>query len=74
MVISPKHKMTSLCEHNAFNREGNVPKLLYLYENVILKNKSDEVKADNLVTYLSGKAFDYYLHNFTVEYAPSLTA
>ena len=66
-------KMMSPSELNTFNGQVDDRKFFYLYENVIMKNKSDEEKADNLVTYPTRKAFDFYFDSFTIDNTPTVT-
>ena len=61
-------------ELNTFNGQGDAHKFFFSYENVIMKNKSNKEKADNLVTYQTGKASDFYFDNFTIYNAPTATA
>ena len=48
-----------------FNGKEDAKKLFYVYENVVMKNKTEEEKSDSLVAYLDGEAFEYYFNNFT---------
>ena len=57
----------SLSELTTRAGRGDAWKFFYLYENVIMNNKSDEEKVDNLVTYPKGKVLDFYLCNFTID-------
>ena len=54
-----------------FNGEGDAKKFFYVYENAVMKNKTEEGKADSLVAYFDGEAFEYYFDNFTVDNAPN---
>ena len=45
-----------------------------MYENVVMKNKYEEERADSLVAYLDGEAFEYYFDNFTGDEYPYLEA
>ena len=57
-----------------FDGKRDARKFSFLYENMIIKNKADEEKADNLGTNLFGRAFDYYFDNFTANNATTPTA
>lgn len=46
-------------------------KFFCVYENVVMKNKSEEEKLDSLVAYLDAGAFEYYFDNFKEDYAPN---
>ena len=54
-----------------FNGKEDAKKFFYLYENVVMKNKTEEKKADSLVAYLDGEAFEYYFDNFTEDNPPN---
>ena len=54
-----------------FNGKENTKKFSYVYENVVMKTKTDEERADSLVAYLDGEAFVYYFDNFTKDNAPN---
>ena len=41
-----------------FNRKEGAKKFFYLYENLVMKNKTEEEKADSMVAYLDGEAFE----------------
>lgn len=40
-----------------------------MYENVIIYGETEEGKADSLVAYLNGEAFEYYFTNFAEDNA-----
>ncbi len=46
-------------------------KFFYVYENVLMKGKTDEEKADRLLAHLNAEAFEYYFDHFTDENAPT---
>ena len=52
-----------------FNGKEDAKKFFYVYENVIMKNKIEEERADSLVACLDVKAFEYYFDNFTEDNA-----
>ena len=52
-----------------FNGKEDAKKFFYAYENVVMKTKAEEEKADSLVAYLDGEAFEYYFDNFTEDNA-----
>ena len=54
-----------------FSGKEDMKKFFYVYENLDMKNKSEEETADNLVAYLDGEAFEYYFDKFTVHNAPN---
>ena len=54
-----------------FNGKEDSKKFFYAYENFVMKNKTEEEKADILVAYLDGVAFEHYFDNFTEENAPN---
>ena len=54
-----------------FSRKEDAKKFFYVYENVVMKTKTEEEKAYSLVAYLDGEAFEYYIHNFTEDNAPN---
>ena len=47
------------------NGREDAMKFFYVYENVFVSTNNEEEKADRLVTYLDGEAFEYYIDNFT---------
>lgn len=51
----------------SFDGKGSARKFFYLYENVVIKVRSDEEKDERIVAYLTGDAFEYYFDNFTEE-------
>ena len=63
--------MAGPSELTTFKGEEDARKFFYLFENVLQKGKTDAEKAENLVMYLAGKAFDYYFENFTSENQPT---
>ncbi len=46
-------------------------KFFYLYENVVTKSLPDIEKAEKIVAYLTGAAFDFYFDRFTLDIAPT---
>ena len=54
-------------ELTLFSGKGDARKLFYVFENVIMKGASDEDKAEKVVAYLQGEAFDFYFERFTNE-------
>ena len=46
-------------------READVAKFFFVYENVVMRGKSDEDKAGELLCYLQGEAFDYYYETYS---------
>ncbi len=42
-------------------------KFFFLLDNVEMKGKSNEEKASRLPMYLSGRAFDFYFDNYTLD-------
>ena len=57
-----------------FNGKEDAKKFFYVCENVVMKTKTEEEKADSLVVYLDGEAFEYYFDNFTEDNAPNVEA
>ena len=54
-----------------FNDKQDARKFFYVYENVVMKNETEEEKAYSLVAYLDGEPFEYYFDNFTEDNAPN---
>ncbi len=52
-----------------FHLDGkeDAKKLFYMYENVLMKGRTDEEKANRLVTHLNAEAFENYFDHFTDE-------
>ena len=46
-----------------FNAKKNAKKQFYVYESVVMKDKTEEEKADYLVAYFDREAFEYSLDN-----------
>ena len=46
------------------NNEADAAKFFFVYENVVMRGKSDEDKAGKLLCYLQGEAFDYYYETY----------
>ena len=44
--------------------ETDVVKFFFVYENVVMRGKSDEDKTGELLCYLQGEAFDYYYETY----------
>ena len=53
------------------NGQESANKFFYEYENVVMKNKTEEAKADSSVASLDGATFEYYFDNFKEDYAPN---
>ena len=47
-----------------FSGKEDAKNFFYVFENVVMKNKTEEEKADRLVAYLDGEAIEYYFDNF----------
>ena len=60
-------------KHN-FSGKEDPNNFLHMLESVVMRNKSDEEKADSLVAYLDGEAFEYYFSNFMEDNAPNQEA
>ena len=54
-----------------FSGKEDAKKFFYVYENVVMKTKTEEEEADSLVAYLDGVAFEYYFDNFAEDKAPN---
>ncbi len=54
-----------------FDGEKDAKRFFYVYENVLMKGRKDEEKADRLVAHLNTEAFEYYFDHFTDENAPT---
>ena len=54
-----------------FNSKEDVKKFFYVYENAIMKNRTEDEKADSLVAYLDGEAYEYYFDSFKKDNAPN---
>ena len=68
----PQQGMASLSQLKYhFNAKENTKRFFNVYENVVMKTKTDEEKANSLVAYLYGEAFEYYIDNFTKDDAPN---
>lgn len=48
-----------------FNGAEDAKKIFYAYENVVMKAKTEDEKADSPVAYLDGEAFEYHFDSFT---------
>jgi len=57
--------------HRMFKGLGDARKFFYVFENVIAKGESDVERADKIVEYLAGPAFDYYFDHFTMDNGPT---
>ena len=53
------------------NGKEDAKKFFYVFENVGMKNKTEEQKADSLVAYLDGETFECYFNNFTEDNPPN---
>ena len=53
-----------------FNGSEDARKFFYLYENVVTKGLPDKEKAEKIVAYLAGTAFDSYFYRFAMESGP----
>ncbi len=54
-----------------FDGKEDPKKFFCIHDNVQMKGKMDEEKADRLVAHLNAEAFEYYFDNFTDENAPT---
>ena len=54
-----------------FNGKEDTKKFFYISENVGMKKNAEDKKADSLVAYLEGEAFECYFQNFTEDNAPN---
>ena len=54
-----------------FNGKKDAKKFFCVYENIVMKTITEEEKADSLVAYLDGEAFEYYFDNFTEDNSPN---
>ena len=52
-----------------FEGDEDARKFFYLYENVVTKSLPDCARAEKIVAYLSGAAFDFYFDRFTLDNA-----
>ena len=52
-----------------FNEKKGAKRFFYVYRNVVMKDKTEKDKADNIVAYLDGEAFEYYFENFIYDIA-----
>ena len=57
-----------------FSGKEDPKKFFYVYENVVMKTKAEEEKADSLVPYLDVEDFEYYFDNLTEDNAPNKEA
>ncbi len=63
--------MNTPSELIAFKGTRDARKFFYLYEKVVMKSLPESERADQIVAYLSGAAFDFYLDRFTIDNAPT---
>ncbi len=54
-----------------FDVKEDAKKFFYVYENVVMKEKTEEEKADKMVAFLKADAFDYYFAYFNEDNAPT---
>ena len=45
--------------------DADVSKFFFVYENVVIRRKSDEDKAGKLICYLQGDAFEFYYDTYS---------
>lgn len=48
-----------------FDGKEGVKKFFYVYENLVMKDKTEKEKADKLVAELNGDALEFYFGSFT---------
>ena len=53
-----------------FNGNEDVRKFFCVYENVVIKGLPDKEKAEKIVAYLAGAAFDFNSDRFTTDNGP----
>ena len=58
-------------EFNMFAGEEDALKFFYVFENVEMKEKSEEDKATESAAYLTGEAFQFYYETFTYDNKPT---
>ncbi len=63
--------MNTTSELIAFKGIEDAPKFFYFYENVVTKSLPDTEKAEKIVAYLTGAAFEFYFDRFTLDNAPT---
>ncbi len=63
--------MNTLSELITFKGTEDASKFFYLYENVVTKSLPDIEKAEKIVAYLTGAAFDFYFDRLTLDNAPT---
>ena len=54
-----------------FTGESDARKFFYLFENVLMKDSTDEEKAEKVVCFLSGQAFYFDFDRFTMDNSPN---
>ncbi len=54
-----------------FDGKEDAKEFFYVYQNVVMKGKAEEEKADKLVAFLKADAFYYYFDYFTEDNAPN---
>ena len=64
-------KMETPSEFSVFKAEDDARKFFYLYENVVTKGLPDNVRAEKIIAYLSGDAFDFYFERFMMNNGPT---
>ena len=52
-----------------FNDKKGAKRFFYVYRNVVMKDKTEKDKADNIIAYLDDEAFEYYFENFIYDIA-----
>ncbi len=63
--------MSTSCELTTFKSDEDARRFFYLYKNVVSKNVPDSERAEKIMAYLSGVAFDFYFDRFTLDNAPT---
>ena len=66
--------METPSELMVFKGDEDARKFFYIYENVIVKGLPDTTKAEKIVAYLGGDAFDFYFDRFTMDNGPTAEA
>ena len=63
--------MNTPSELITFKGTRDARKFFYLYEKVVMKSLPERERAELIVAYLSGAAFDFYFDRFTIDNAPT---
>ena len=67
MVLSWRDDSHAGPSNRVFDGSGDVRMFLFYFENVAMRGKKQEEKALELLSYLDGKAFEFFFARFTKE-------